>query len=164
MECAEVRSWIFRKIDGELSKSEIRDFDDHIGQCHSCAREYGLLELPHRIASEIPSVTPSPFFYKKLNDRIESEAQGMAGWQLFWRLAHQMIPALAGITLALLSALVYLQLQGPKTDIYRDYKGVLLTEEQPHQILIGEQGDITDASVLNAIAEQQSGFRNHHNK
>lgn len=164
MECAEVRAWLFRKIDGELSESEIRDFDDHIGQCPSCAREYGLLALPHRVASAIPPVTPSPFFYKKLSVHIASEAQGMAGWQLFWRLARQMVPALAGITLALLSALAYLLLQGPKTDVYRDYEGVLITEEQPHRMLIGEQGDITDASVLNAIAEHQSGFQNHNKK
>jgi hypothetical protein len=164
MECAEVKALLFRKIDGELSESEIRDFDDHIGKCYSCAREYRLLGLPHRVASEIPPVTPSPFFYKKLSFRIESEAQGMAGWQIFWRLARQMIPALAGITLALLCALAYLQLQPPKVDIYRDYEGVLITEEQPPRMLIGEQGDITDASVLNAIAEQQSGFRNHNKK
>ena len=87
----------------------------------------------------------------------------MAGWQLFWRLARQMVPALAGITLALLCALAYLQLQSPKADVYRDYEGVLLTEEQP-RMLIGELGDITDASVLNAIAEQQSGFRSHNKK
>ena len=164
MKCAEVRARLFRKIDGELSESEISDFDDHIEQCHLCAREYGLLALPHRIASEIPPVTPSPFFYKKLSFRIESEAQGMAGWQLFWRLARQMVPALAGITLALLSALAYLQLQGPKADVYRDYEGVLVTEEQPHRMLIGDQGDITDASVLSAIAERQAGFRNHNPK
>jgi hypothetical protein len=164
MECAEVRALLFRKIDGELSESEIGDFDNHIGQCYSCAREYGLLALPHQVASEIPPVTPSPFFYKKLSFCIESEAQGMAGWQLFWRLARQMVPALAGITLALLCALAYLQLQRPKVDIYRDYKGVLITEDQPHRMLIVEQGDITDASVLNAIAEHQSSFRNHNKK
>jgi hypothetical protein len=164
MECAEVRSWVSRKIDGELSEPEIKDFDEHIGQCPACAREYGLLALPHQIAAKIPPIDPSPFFYKKLSFRIESEAQGMAGWQLFWRLERQMVPALAGITLALLCALAYLQLQGPKADIYQDYEGVLLTEEQPHRMLIGEQGDITDAAVLNAIAERQSGFRNHNKK
>ena len=164
MECAEVGSWVSRKIDGELSEPEIKDFDDHIGQCPECAREYGLLALPHQLAAKIPPIAPSPFFYKKLSFRIESEAQSMAGWQLFWRLERQMVPALAGITLALLCALAYLQLQGPKADIYQDYEGVLLTEEQPHRMLIGEQGDITDASVLNAIAERQSGFRNHNKK
>jgi hypothetical protein len=164
MECAEVRAWLFRKIDSELSESENRAFDDHIVQCSSCAREYGLLALPHRIAPEIPPVTPSPFFYKKLKLRIEGEAQGMAGWQLFLRLARQMIPALAGITLALLSALAYLQLQGPKANIYRDYEGVFITEEQPHRMLAREQGDITDASVLNAIAERQSGYQGRYTK
>jgi len=158
MECAEVRAWLFRKIDGELSESESRDFDNHIARCISCAREYRLLAFPHRMASEILPVTPSPFFYRKLRNRIENEAQGMAGRQLLWRLARRMIPALAGITLALLTALAYLQLQNPKADMYQDYRGVFITEESSHRILAGEQGDITDASVLSAIAEKQSGY------
>jgi len=164
MKCAEVRAKLFRKIDGELSESEIRDLDDHIQQCHSCARDYNLLALPHRMASGIPPVAPSPFFYKKLRFRIESEAQSMAGWQLFWRIARHMVPALAGVTLALLSALVYLQLQNPKADVYRDYQGVLISEEQPNRMLIVDQGDITDASVLNAIAQRQSGFPDNNKK
>ena len=157
MECAEVRTWLFRKIDGELSESQNGDFDNHIARCPSCAREYRLLDFPHRIASAIPPATTSPYFYKKLKTRIESEAQGMAGWQLFWWLARQMVPALAGITLALLTTLVYLQLHGSKTEMYQDYRGVFLTEEPSHRMLAGEQGDITDASVLSAIAEKQSG-------
>ncbi|MBP1622157.1 MAG: hypothetical protein H6Q07_177, partial [Acidobacteria bacterium] len=82
--------------------------------------------------------------------------QGMAGWQLFWRLARQMVPALAGITLALLTAFAYLQLQSPKNDTYQDYRGVFFTEEPSHGMLAGDQGDITDASVLSAIAENQA--------
>jgi anti-sigma factor RsiW len=158
MECAEVRAWLFRKIDGELSGPENMGFDNHIARCPSCAREYGLLVIPRRIASEISPVTPSPFFFSKLRHRIESEEQGAAAWQLFRRFARQMIPALAGIALALLTAFAYLQLQNPKADIYQDYRGVFLTEEPSHRMLAGDQGDITDASVLSAIAEKQSGY------
>ena len=158
MECAEVRAWLFRKIDGELSEPESADFDKHIARCPSCAREYGLLVIPRRMASEISPVTPSPFFFSKLRHRIESEEQGVAAWQLFRRLARQMIPALAGITLALLTAFAYLQLQNTKADIYQDYRRVFLTEEPSHRMLAGEQGEITDASVLSAIAEKQSGY------
>ncbi|HTY64867.1 MAG TPA: zf-HC2 domain-containing protein [Acidobacteriota bacterium] len=164
MECAEVRTWIFRKIDGELSESETVDFDNHVAHCSSCAREYRFLAFPHRVASEIPPVTVSPFFYKKLSLRIEREAQGMIGWQLFWRLERQLIPALAGITLALLMAFAYLQLQGSKADSYQDYRGVFITEEQPHRMLSGEQADITDASVLSAIADRQYEYRNRNGK
>lgn len=160
MECAVARNWLSRKIDGELSESENRDFENHTAHCSSCAREYELLAFPRRMASEIPALAPSPYFYKKLRLRIESEAQGMAGWQLFWRLERQLVPALAGITLALLSAFAYLQLQGSKTDILQDYRGVFITEEQPHRMLAGEQGDITDASVLSAIAERQFAYWN----
>jgi len=158
MECAEVRAWLYRRIDDELSEPEIRVFDNHVARCPSCAREYALLIFPRRIASEISPVTPSPFFFGKLRHCIDSEKQGMARLQLFQRLARRMIPALAGITLALITAFAYLQLRSPKVDIYQDYRGVFLTEEPSHRMLAGEQGDITDASVLNAIAEKQSGY------
>lgn len=78
----------------------------------------------------------------------------MASWRIFWELTHHMVPALACITLALLSVLAYVQLNGPKADLYREYERVFITEEQPHQMLASEQGDITDMSVLRAIAER----------
>ncbi len=162
MKCAEVRNWLFRQIDGELSESENKALDTHLAQCASCAREYRLLALPNQIARQIPQQTPSPFFYQKLMTRIEGEAQENAGWQIFWKLGRQMIPALAGITLALLTALVYFQLQGSKTDPYKAYERIFIAEDQPRQLLVAEQGDITDASVLSAIAERESNHQ--HNK
>jgi hypothetical protein len=164
MECTEVRTWIFRKIDGELSESENRDFDSHIARCFSCAREYRLMALPHQVAHKIPPVIPSPFFYRKLELQIESEAKGMVGWQLFWLLERRLVPALAGITLALLTAFAYMQLQGSRADGYQDYRGIIITEEQPHRMLAGEQADITDASVLSAIADRQYEYWNRNGK
>ena len=163
MNCAEVRNRLFRKIDGELSESENRALDAHFAQCASCAREYGLLALPNRIAQEIPRLTPSPFFYQKLKARIEGEAQELAGWQVVWKIARQMVPALAGITLALLTILVYLQLHGPKNDPLA-YEGIFIAEDQPRQMLVAEQGDITDVSVLSAIAERESNHQHHNAK
>jgi hypothetical protein len=158
MQCADARIWLFRKIDGELSDSENKALDAHLARCRSCAREYGLMAFP-RIARETPSLTPSPFFYQKLRMRIENEAQEIAGWQVFWRLARRMIPALAGITLALLSVFAYLQFRGSEADLYGTYERVFITEDQPHQMLVAEQGDITDASVLNAIAEREANHQ-----
>ena len=158
MKCTEVRARLFRKIDGELSESENRELDDHIERCPSCARELRLTALPSRMGAGIPQVAPSPFFYNKLILSIEKESQGMASWQLFLRLSRQMVPALAGITLALLTALAFLQFQGSNRDVYPDYRKVFITEEQSHRMLAGDQADITDASVLRAIADRQTGY------
>jgi anti-sigma factor RsiW len=155
MECNEVQIRLFRKIDGELSESEHKDVNAHLAECAVCAREYGLLALPRRIASHIPPIIASPFFYQKLKARIDSEAQGLAGWQMLWALARQMIPAMAGITLALLSILAYLQLNSPAADMYRDYENVFIAEDQPRLIFTADRGDITDVSVLSAIAERE---------
>jgi len=163
MNCAEVRNWLFRKIDGESSEAETQVLDTHLARCASCAREYRLLALPNSVARQIPQLTPSPFFYQKLRTRIEVEAQEMAGWQVIWKIARQMVPALAGITLALLTVLVFLQLHGPKNDPLA-YERIFIAEDQPHQMLVAEQGDITDVSVLSAIAERESNHQNHNAK
>jgi anti-sigma factor RsiW len=150
---------MFRKIDGELSESENADLDNHLAQCASCAREYRVLALPRRIAQEIPQLTPPPFFYPKLRKHIEGEARGIASRQVLWGLARKMVPAMATITLALLSVLAYSQLHSPEADLFSSYDHVFITEEQPHRMLAAEQGDISAESVLSAIAERESSHR-----
>jgi anti-sigma factor RsiW len=156
MNCTTAQARLFRKIDGELSLSENAELNGHLKQCPSCTREYGLLTLPSQIAKAIPPVAASPFFYQKLRMQIEDEAQGIASWQIIWKLARQMVPALAGITLALLSVFAYHQLQAPETGLYRNYDQAFISDDQSHKMLAAEQKDITYESVLTAIAERQS--------
>jgi len=154
MKCTVVRSWLFRKIDGELSDFESTELDAHLAECASCSREYRLWTLPQRIEQAIPPPEPSPFFYPKLWARIEGEAQKIARGQTIWGLARQMIPTLAGITLALLSVFAYVQMRGPEAELYKAYDKAFVSEDQSHRVLVAEQGDITDESVLRAIAER----------
>jgi hypothetical protein len=156
MNCTTAQERMFRKTDGELSVSENTELREHLKQCFSCSREYGLISLPSKIAKSIPPVTASPFFYQKLRMRIEDEAQGNASWQIIWKLARQMVPALAGITIALLSVFAYHQLQTPEASLYRNYDRAFLSDDQSHRMLAAEQKDITYESVLTAIAERPS--------
>ena len=66
-----------------------------------------------------------------------------------------MLPALAVITLALLSVFAYHQWRGPDDDLYRAYGRVFVSESLPHQMIVSEQGEITNESVLNTIAERE---------
>lgn len=158
MNCTEVHgkitSWIFRKLDDELSASENREFEAHLAECSSCSREYRLASLPRRIAQSLPDVAPSPFFRRKLAMSIEAETRNAAGWQAVWGIARQMIPALAGLTLALLSVFAYLEINAPKPELSATYERVFKTEYQPQRALVFGQGDITDENVLAAIAER----------
>jgi hypothetical protein len=159
MKCSEVRSWFHRKIDDELQDFENRELDAHMKQCASCKEEYRLLSFPRRIARAISPPSISPYFYQKLWMRIEGETQMLAGWQAVRGLARQMIPALAGITLALLSVLVYLQLRIPDTDLYRAYGRAIMSDDASHRMIIAQQGEITNESVLSAIAERDLNRR-----
>jgi hypothetical protein len=155
MKCTAARELLFSRIDNELADLEKAELDPHLARCASCSREYALLSFPRLVAQAVAPPEPSPFFYQKLKINIEGEAQKAAGWQIIFDLARQVIPALAGVTLALLSVFVYFQVSGKEPDLYRAYDRVFITEDQPNRMLIYEQGDITDESVLNAIAEQQ---------
>jgi anti-sigma factor RsiW len=150
-------------MDGELSDSENMELDAHLAKCMSCSREYKLFALPHRIAQVNPPPAPSPFFYQRLRARIDDETRENAGWQALWGLARPMVPALAGITLALLSVFAYFQMSGPEVNLYRTYDKAFVSEDRSHEILIADQGDITYESVLNTIAEQESSYRRNQN-
>jgi predicted anti-sigma-YlaC factor YlaD len=157
MKCHTVRELLFRRIDNELPGHESADFDAHLSACESCAREYRLLSLPRRIAQGITPIEPSPYFYQKLKANLDGEAQNAAGWQIFLGLARQVIPALAGVTLALLIVFAYFQFTGNELDLYRAYDRVFITEDQPHQML-SEEGEITDEAVLSTIADQHFNY------
>jgi hypothetical protein len=159
MNCATVQSWLFRKIDGELSDSENMELDAHLAKCTSCNREYSLLTLPHRIAQMAPPAALSPFFFQKLRMRIDGEIKENAGWRALWGLARPMVPTFAGITLVLLSVFAYQQIRNPEVDPYRTYDRAFITEDQSNQILVADQGDITYESILNTIAEKESNHR-----
>jgi hypothetical protein len=155
MKCAEVRNCLSRMVDGELTDFEKRELDRHLEQCAPCAREYRLLMLPHQVAGATPPFAPPPFFYQKLRARIEREIQGAAEWQPLWGLARRMIPALAAITLALLSVFAYHELRGPEDDLHRAYNRVFVSESLPHQMIVSEHEEITNEYVLDTIAERE---------
>jgi predicted anti-sigma-YlaC factor YlaD len=159
MECTVARIWLFRKIDDELSSSESRLLDSHLAQCPACTREFRILAIPRRIGQAIPAFEPGPYFYRKLRTRIESEAQSITIWQILLGLSRQVVPALAAITLALLSIFAYLQMRGPSLDVYQAYDRIFISSERPLRMVAAEQGEITNESVLRAIAEQDSSHR-----
>jgi anti-sigma factor RsiW len=157
MECTAMQNWLLRKIDGDLTDGEKAEVDAHLAQCTRCVREYKLLTLPNQMAQAIPAFTPSPYFSRKVTMRVMNEAQSGAAWQAFLSPARRMIPALAGITFALLSIFAYVELSGPETDtLYTAYEKVFLTDDRPHQILIA--GDISDEAVLSALAERETSY------
>jgi len=156
MKCAAIRNLILRKIDHELSESENRILDAHLEQCSDCVREYSILSIPRRIAQTIAPLEPSPYFYQKLKTRIERETQNSAISQLFFGLAHRVIPSMAAVTLALLSIFAYLHLHSPQDDLHAAYERVFIGEDLPLHMMVTEQRNITDASILSAIANREA--------
>ncbi len=159
MDCSKARTLIFKRIDGEISPSERAGLESHIAGCLSCARDLKLFSIPRRIGQAIPILEPPPYFYTRLRARIESEDQGISIWQFILMLSRHLVPALAAVTLALVSVFAYFQITEPQTDLYQAYDSIFMSGDRPQRMVIADQGDITDESVLRAIAEVESTRR-----
>jgi hypothetical protein len=154
MECKASRSLLFRKMDDELSPSEAEQLDSHLLLCSSCAREFNLLLLPRRIAQTFPILEPSPYFYSRLKARIQSEDQAVTIWQIILGLSRHVVPTLAAITLIVLGLFAYFEIRDPMADVFYAYDRIFISGDRPHRMVIADQGEITDESVLFAISEQ----------
>lgn len=155
MDCTAARDRLFRKLDSNLTKAELEQLDSHLAECASCAREMRILMLPRRIAQIVPALEPSPYFYSRLKARIESEQQPVTMWQIVLGLSRQAIPLFAVITLALLSVFAYYQFQDLRAEVYWTYDRIFTSGEHPQRMVIADQSEITDESVLLAISEQE---------
>ena len=158
MECTVARTWLFRKLDEELSPSENEQLNLHLAVCDSCARQLKLLMIPRRLSRAIPALEVSPYFYQKLRARINGEVQSVTIWQIIMGLSRRILPVMAAITLALLSVFAYFQFRGPNVDFYQAYDNIFMPTDRPQRMVIADQEDITDESVLSAIAEGDSNY------
>jgi hypothetical protein len=91
-----------------------------------------------------------------LRARLRSEEQSVTIWQIILGLSRHLVPGLAAISLALLSVFIYFQLHSPAVDISLVYENIFTSSiEHSHRLIVGEN-EITDESVLSAIAEEES--------
>ncbi len=151
-DCSEIRTWLFRRLDDELSPGEMARLDAHLAQCPSCAREWRLLSLPRLIGKSIPALEPSPFFYARLKARLEREKHSVTIWQVLLGLSRQIVPALATITLVILSLFAYYEFRGPRMDLYQAYDSIFLSGDRLSRMVIADE--VTEESVLHALAEK----------
>ena len=118
MDCSEIRQWIFRSLEGELSPGEEERLTAHLRECPACDWEMKLLSLPRRLARAVPAFEPSPYFYQRLRAQLGSVEESITIWQILIALSRQLVPALAVITLALLSIFSYQQLRSSTADVH----------------------------------------------
>ncbi len=152
MNCSEFRSWLFRRLDDELLGHERDLLDAHLLGCSSCAKEWRILTLPRRIGRSIPALEPSPFFYARLRARLEREKQSVTIWQVVLGLSRQIVPAMATVTLVIISLFAYFEFRGPRMDLYQAYDSIFMSGDRPSRMVIADE--ITDESVLHALAEK----------
>jgi hypothetical protein len=155
MDCAAARTSIFRSVDGELSVREQEQLQGHTDACASCSRQLKLLLLPRRIGRVLPAFEVSPFFYQRLRAQL-AESQSLTISQFVLGLSRQMVPALAVLTLVLVSVFFYSQIGTTDGDVYQAYDMIFMSGDRPARMVIAEPDDITEEAVLRSIAEDDS--------
>jgi len=145
-----------RRLDGELQESVSGLLDAHLAICPGCARHARFLDVPRRLARIMPAPEPSPFFSQRVMASIGSEVQGLSIWQVTVGLARYFVPALAAVTLALLSAFTYQQVVPSPEEMYQAYDTIFTAPDRSQRMIIADPADITDERVLDAIAEGPS--------
>ena len=152
MRCSVARSWLFRLLDRELSYEEKVQLEDHLASCPSCMKEWRILTLPQRIARSFPVLEPPPFFYSRLRARLEMQKQSITIWQIILGLSRQIVPALATVTLLIISLFAYFEFRGPRPDLYQAYDSIFMSGDRAGRMVIAD--DVTEESVLHALAEK----------
>ena len=156
MDCSVARTSIFRSVDGELSVREQEQLQGHVDACASCNRQLKILLLPRRIGRVLPAFEASPFFFQRLRAQL-AESQSLTIWQFVLGLSRQMVPALAVLTLVLVSVFAYSQLGTTDGDVYQAYDMIFMSGDRPARMVIAEpDDDITEEAVLRSIAEDDS--------
>ncbi len=156
MVCREARISIFKSLDGDLISEDQERLSQHLEACPSCNREMSLLLLPGRLARVIPLFKPSPYFYQKVRGHLQSESERVTIWQVILGLSRQIVPAFAALSLVLISVFAYQQLRTPEVDVYQAYDRIFMSGDRPQRMVIADQGEITEESVLRAIAEDET--------
>jgi anti-sigma factor RsiW len=160
MNCSDIRKNLLTHVDGELDPVAAARLDEHLSVCASCAREYRLVSLPRRIGRLLPALEPSPYFYRKLRTRLDSESQSVSLWQIVLGLARPVVPALAAVTLALLSVFAYEVAQVERQTAYQAYDHIFMSGDRPQRMVIAELGEITEESVLQSLTEDETARGN----
>jgi anti-sigma factor RsiW len=153
MDCGQARTRIFQMLDGELSPDGRGELESHLVACRRCAREQRLLYLPRRLGRALPPLEPSRDFYDRLRARLEgsAEPQEITIWQILLGLSRHIVPALASVTVVLVSVFLYTAVQAPSVDL-QAYDVMFVGERTPS---LAE--DLTDEGALRSLLEWEHG-------
>lgn len=155
MDCREAEKWLSRRVDGELPQAQQDLLEKHLASCVSCSRGLQLLSIPRLIARSLPVPEPSPWLYQRIKANLEPEFGRNVFWQLVMGLSRQVVLPLGAVTLMLLTAFLYVQLSGPKADVYQAYDRIFAPANHTEQLVRAERGEITDDVVLYTLTEQE---------
>jgi anti-sigma factor RsiW len=103
MSCAQPRELIHAYIDGELDVVRSVEMEEHLGECRTCADEYGMLRsLRSELSVQDLSFKASPSLHKRIRKalRVEAKTEG-SSWAVGWRWLSAAVPVAAVAVLTL---------------------------------------------------------------
>jgi hypothetical protein len=124
--------------------------------CPSCDLHRRALSIPRQVREASPVIAPSPEFYRNLRKGLAHDSRAGGGAQILMSLPRQLVPALAVITLMLLSAFAYLEYRRSEVNIYQAYEAILIADDPADEMVIADRDEWTDGALLRALAGSET--------
>lgn len=153
MRCKLAAQLMLRLPDGDLPPDVLERLESHLAECSNCAALRRVVEIPRLLGRELSAPDPSPYFYRTVVAAIQAESQTLSIWQVTAGLARNLVLGIAAATLVFISVFTYLELRPTQADMYQAYDSIFMPGDRPSRMIIAEPGEITDESVLRALAE-----------
>ncbi|MDZ7741357.1 MAG: zf-HC2 domain-containing protein [Bacteroidota bacterium] len=97
MNCKFIKYNMISYLEGHLPAPEIRAFEDHLTKCNSCRQVFEEFSKTYNLLDAGQDVQPNPFFFSRLEQRIQDQKQNKAGF-----VPHVLINALRPVAVTLL--------------------------------------------------------------
>jgi anti-sigma factor RsiW len=110
MNCKQCAENLTALLDAELSATETEEALRHLRTCACCSEEFdSLSKTSNYIESHISEINPNPKTWRLIQARIADVKPSVSPFRYFY--SRWRFPAIAGLTLALLSGFGYFQYQ-----------------------------------------------------
>lgn len=80
MDCRSFRRKHLAYLDDTLSGVETREMREHLNTCGECSRQDASVRRALLVVRNLPAITPSPDFGRRLKVRLAAEGSAMSSW------------------------------------------------------------------------------------
>lgn len=146
--CAEIENRLIEFVEGELSRENLKEFEDHLANCSDCCELVARFESVYRATEAEPALEISSDFYAKVQAKVDDyEENHVSLSDILMIFSGKLKPAFAVLSLTIAIAVGYIMGHGitdsriyeanGSEDLLSDYYNLEMFEAVPDNSLPG---------------------------